>query len=133
MASLLNRKGRLEDRVAVHPAPKRLGADFGSRSTFRAAAAPASIRHGGARIQARLVTRETAASALVRPTHELQGVFDMPPGSGQFHLALCFKVDGVLGSFRNGPGAVCFQQLTRIVVDFDFSHGVMLLSFCARP
>jgi len=50
-----------------------------------------------------------------------------------FHLALCFKVDGVLGSFRNGLGAVCFQQLTRIVMDFDFSHGVMLLSFCARP
>jgi hypothetical protein len=24
---------------------------------------------------------------------------------------------------------VCFQQLTRIVVDFDFSHGVMLLLF----
>jgi hypothetical protein len=91
----------------------------------------ASIRHGGARIQARLGTREPAASALVRPTHELQGVFDVPPGSGQFHLALCFKVDGVLGSFRNGPGTMCFQQLTRIVMDFDFSHGVMLLSFCA--
>jgi hypothetical protein len=93
---------------------------------------PPSIRHGGARIQARLVTREPAASALVRSTHELQGVFDMPPGSGQFHLALHFKVDGILGSFRNGPGAVCFQQLSRIVMDFDFSHGVMLLSFCAR-
>jgi hypothetical protein len=106
---------------------------FGPRSTFRAAAAPASIRHGGARIQARLFTREPAASALVRPTHELQGVFDVPPGSGQFHLTLCFKVDGILGSFRNGLGAVCFQQLTRIVMDFDFSHGVMLLSFCARP
>jgi hypothetical protein len=26
---------------------------------------------------------------------------------------------------------VCFQQLSRIVMDFDFSHGVMLLSFCA--
>jgi hypothetical protein len=87
----------------------------------------------GARIQARLVTRKPAASALVRPTHELQGVFDVPPGSGQFHLALCFKVDGVPGSFRNGLGAVRFQQLSRIVMDFDFSHGVMLLSFCARP
>jgi hypothetical protein len=96
-----------------------------------AAAAPAAIRHRGARIQARLVTREPAASALVRPTHELQGVFDVPPGSGQFQLAFCFKVDGVLGSFRNGLGAVCFQQLSRIVMYFDFSHGVMLLSFCA--
>jgi hypothetical protein len=75
--------------------------------------------------------REPAASALVRPTHELHGIFDMPPGSGQFHLALYFKVDGIPGSFRNGLGAVCFQQLSRIVVDFDFSHGVMLLSSCA--
>jgi hypothetical protein len=78
-----------------------------------------------------LVTREPAASALVRPTHELQGVFDMPPGSGQFNLAFCFELDGVLGSFRNGLGAVCFQQLPRIDMDFDFSHGVMLLSFRA--
>ncbi len=30
------------------------------------------------------------------------------------------------------PGPVCFQQLTRMVMDFDFLHGVMLLSFCAR-
>jgi hypothetical protein len=106
---------------------------FGPRSTFRAP--PHRPRSGmaGARIQARLVTREPAASALVRPTDELHGVFDMPPSSGQFHLAPCFKVDGVLGSFRNGPGAVRFQQLSRIVMDFDFSHGVMLLSFCARP
>jgi hypothetical protein len=57
----------------------------------------------------------------------------MPPGPGQFDLAFCFKVDGVLGGFRNGLRAVCFQQLSRVVMDFDFSHGVMLLSFCARP
>jgi hypothetical protein len=107
------------------------GMDFGPCSTFGAAAAPTSIRLGAARIQARLVTREPAASALVRPTHELQGVFDMPPGFRKFNLALCFEVDGVLGSFRNGLGAVRFQQLPRIVMDFDFSHGVMLLSSCA--
>ncbi|HEX9471026.1 MAG TPA: hypothetical protein VF957_15950 [Bradyrhizobium sp.] len=35
--------------------------------------------------------------------------------------------------FRNGLGAVRFQQLSRIVMDFDFSHGVMFLSFCAQP
>jgi len=69
------------------------------------------------------------ASALVRPAHELHGVFDMPPGSGQFDLAFCLEFDGVLGSFCNGLGAMCFQQLPRIVVDFHFSHGVMLLSF----
>jgi hypothetical protein len=73
------------------------------------------------------------ALALVRPAHKFHGVFDMPPVFGQFHLALCFKVDGFLGSFRNGLGPMCFQQLTRIGMDFDFSHGVMLLSFCARP
>src|SRR5215207_3535511 len=37
-----------------------------------------------------------AASALVRPAHELHGVFDMPPGSGQFGLAFCLEFDGVL-------------------------------------
>src|SRR5215475_1910834 len=74
-----------------------------------------------------------AASALVRTAHQLHRVFDMPPGSGQFGLAFCFKLDGVLGSFRNGLGAMCFQQLPRIFVDFDFSHGVMLLSFWAQP
>jgi hypothetical protein len=119
--------------VLSSAAAKRLGTDFGPRSTFRAAAAPASIRHGGARIQANPVTCEPAASTLVRPAHKLQGVFDMPPGSGQFHLALYFKVDGILGSFRNGLGAVCFQQLPRIVMDFDFSHGVTLPLFSARP
>src|SRR5260370_34088895 len=68
-----------------------------------------SIWHGGARIQTRLVTREPAASALVRPAHEFHGVFDMPPVLGKFGLALCLKVDGVLSSFRNGLHAVCFQ------------------------
>src|SRR5262249_26352153 len=68
-----------------------------------------------------------AASALVRPTHQLHGVFNMPPGSGQFGLAFCFELNGVLGRFRNGLGAMCLQQLPRIVVDFDFSHGVTLL------
>jgi hypothetical protein len=70
-----------------------------------------------------------AASALVRPAHEIHGVFDMPPGFGQLDLAFCLELDGVLGSFRNGLGAMCFQQLPRIIMDFDFSHGVMLLSF----
>jgi hypothetical protein len=45
---------------------------------------------------------------------------------------VCFELDGVLGSFRNGLfrnglGAMCFQQLPRLRVDFDFSHVVMLL------
>src|ERR1700739_1200167 len=70
----------------------------------------------------------TEASTLVRPAQKLQGVFDMPPVFGQFHLALCFKVDGILGGFRNGLCAVCFQQLSRIAMDFDFSHGVTLSS-----
>ncbi len=53
----------------------------------------------------------------------------MPPVSGQFDLALFFALNGFLSGFGNGLGAVCLQQLTRIVVDFDFSHGVMLLLF----
>jgi hypothetical protein len=49
---------------------------------------------------------ESAASTLVRPAHKLHGVFNMPPVFGQFDLALCFKLDGVLGGFSNGLGAV---------------------------
>jgi hypothetical protein len=74
-----------------------------------------------------------AASALMRPAHELHGVFDMPPGPGQFDLAFSLELDSVLGSFCNGLGAMCFQELPRIVVDLDFSHGVILLSFWAQP
>jgi hypothetical protein len=73
------------------------------------------------------VTRDPSASALVRPAHNFHGVFDMPPGSGQFHLAPSFKVNGILGGFGNGLRAVRFQQLARVVMNFDFSHGAMLL------
>src|SRR5215467_6699947 len=77
----------------------------------------------------RPVTREPTALALVRPSHELHGVFDMPPGPGQLDLAFCFELDGVLGSFRNGFGAVGFQQLPRIAMDLDFLHGVIFPLF----
>src|SRR4029077_20173562 len=60
---------------------------------------------------------------------KLHGVFDMPPGFGHFDIALRFEINGIPSGFRNGFGAVGFQQLPRIVVDFDFSHGVTLLSF----
>ena len=67
----------LTDRIAIG---NSLSVHYDARPFFN--------ELGGARIRARLVTREPAASALVRPTHELHGVFDMPPGSGQFHLPL---------------------------------------------
>jgi hypothetical protein len=73
--------------------------------------------------------REPAASTLVRPAHQLHGIFDMPPSSSQLHFAFRFEFDGILGGFRNGSGAVGFQQLPRIGMDFDFSHGVILLLF----
>jgi hypothetical protein len=79
-----------------------------------------------------MVAREPAASTLVRPAHEFHRVFDMPPGFGQFRLALGFEVDGVPGSFGDGFRAVRFQQLSRVIVDFDFPHGVTLLSLRAR-
>src|SRR5216684_1347822 len=85
------------------------------------------MRHGDARVQANPVTCEPAASALVRPAHKLYGVFDMSPVLGQFEIALLFEANGFLSGLRNCPGTVCFQQLPRIVVDFDFSHGVTLL------
>src|SRR5436190_9098584 len=108
----------------------RLGTDYTSPSRRRRAGL---VRHGDARVQANPVTCGPAASALVRPAHKLYGLFDMPPVFGQFHLAFCFKVDGVPSGLHNCLGTVCFQQLPRIVMDFDFSHGVMLLSFGARP
>jgi hypothetical protein len=76
-------------------------------------------------------SREPTASTLVRPAHDFHCVFDMPPRFGQLELALCFKIDGVLGSFRDGFCAVRFQELSRIIVDFDFSHGATLLSLRA--
>src|SRR5258708_18731370 len=107
MASLLS--WRAASREVTLPFSHDQAACDGSGSTFCAAA--------------------PRASALVRPAHELHGVFDMPPGSGHFDIAFCLELDGVVGSFGNGPGAMCLQQLPRIVVNFDFSHGVMLLSF----
>jgi hypothetical protein len=71
--------------------------------------------------------RERVASTLVRPAHDLHGVFNMAPSSGQLHLAVRFKLDGILGSLRYGAGTVRFQQLPGIGMDFDFSHGVILL------
>jgi hypothetical protein len=112
------------------PLQSRTGGSGGTTPHLRGAIAPVSIRHGDARVQANPVNGEPATSALVRPAHKLHRGFDMSPVFGQFDLALCFKVDGVPGSFGNGLGAVCFQQLSRIVMDFDFSHGAMLLSFC---
>jgi hypothetical protein len=105
----------MEGRILKVPLPfgRNLATRDGYCSTFGAAA--------------------PAASALMRPAHELHGVFDMPPGSGHFDVAFSLELDGVLGSFRDGLGAMGFQELPCIVVDFDFSHGVILLSFCAQP
>jgi hypothetical protein len=76
---------------------------------------------------------EGAASACVRPAHQLQGRLDVPPGFGLFALALLFEGTSLLRGLGNGLVAVCFQQLPRVVLDFDFlhSHGVMLLFFGA--
>jgi len=67
------------------------------------------------------------ASARVRPAHKLHCAFDTPPVFGQFDLALLFETNGVLSGLHNCLGTARFQQLPRIVVDFDFSHGVTLL------
>jgi hypothetical protein len=55
----------------------------------------------------------------------------MPPGFGQLDIAIHFEINGVPSGFRNSFRAMSFQQLPRKVVDFDFSHGVTLLSFPA--
>jgi hypothetical protein len=76
---------------------------------------------------------EEAGSACVRPAHQLQGRLDVPPGFGLLALALLFAGTSLLRGLGNGLVAVCFQQLPRVILDFDFlhSHGVMLLFFGA--
>jgi hypothetical protein len=102
-----------------------LGRDIGG-----AIAAEAPIRRSPASKEYR---RSAAASAFVRPTHQLEGRFDVPPGFGLLAVALLFERRGLLSGLGNGPVAVRFQQLPRVVVNVDFlhSHGVMLLSFIA--
>src|SRR5262249_9112348 len=72
-------------------------------------------------------------SGFVRPAHQLEGRFDVPPSFGVFAFALLFHGTSLLRGLGNGLVTVCFQQLPRVVVDFAFlhSHGVMLLFFSA--
>src|SRR5919108_34123 len=69
-------------------------------------------------------------SAFVRPAHQLQGRFDVPPSFGVFAFALLFQRTSLLSGLGNGLVAVCLQQLPSVVVNFHFlhSHGAMLLS-----
>src|SRR5262245_3828828 len=71
----------------------------------------------------------------MRPAHQLEGRFDVPPSFGVFAFALLFQGTSLLRGLGNGLVAVCFQQLPSVVVDFAFlhSHGVMLLVFSAPP
>src|SRR4030095_1811182 len=84
-------------------------------------------------LQARPVARGPLLSAFVRPAHQLEGRFDVPPSFGVFAFALLFQGTSLLRGLGNGLVAVCFQQLPSVVVDFAFlhSHGVMLLFFSA--
>jgi hypothetical protein len=68
-------------------------------------------------------------STFVRPAHQPHGCFDVPPSLGLLALALLLEVASLLSGFGYGLVTVSFQQLPRIVLDFDFlhSHGVMLL------
>src|SRR5206468_22313 len=72
-------------------------------------------------------------STFVRPAHQLQGRFDVPPNLGLLVIALIFEGASLLSGLDNGLVAVRFQQLPGVVLDFDFlhSHGVMLLFFSA--
>src|SRR5713101_5054398 len=123
--------GALKITLPSAPLKSRPGGSERTTPHLRDAVASASIRHRDARVHANPVTCEPAASALVRPAHKLHGVFDMPPVFGPFDLALLFEANGVLSGLRNCLGTVCFQQLPRIAVNFDFSHGVTLLLFSA--
>ena len=56
----------------------------------------------------------------------------MPPNLGIFFFAFHFESASFLRGLDDCLGTMCFQELSRVVMDVDFvdSHGVMLL-FCA--
>src|ERR1051325_5870553 len=92
MASLLSCEGCLEERAAVRPRQNgfRRVLVHAQPST---APLPRRLRSGTATSRSRksrCVARGPAASALVRPSHHLHGVFDMPPGFGHFRIAILF-------------------------------------------
>jgi len=48
-------------------------------------------------------------SALIRPAHQLEGRFDVPPSFGLFAFALLFQGTSLLGGLGDGLVAMCFQ------------------------
>jgi hypothetical protein len=70
----------------------------------------AAAGHSGAVAQcAQILSPSTAASALVRPLHQLQGRFDAPPNFGLFVFASLFEGASLLGSFSDGLVTVRFE------------------------
>src|SRR5262245_11699127 len=74
-------------------------------------------------------------SAFVRPAHQLERRFDVPPSFGLFACALLFVVTSFLRSLGNGLLAMCLQELPGVVVDIDFvhPHGAISLSAMQTP
>jgi hypothetical protein len=64
----------------------------------------------------------TAISARVRATHQLQGCFHVSPGFGLLRLALLFAGASLLSGLDNCLLPMGLKQLSRIILDFDFSH-----------
>src|ERR1700754_707343 len=77
----------------------------------------------------RLCHPTTATSADMRPLHLLQGRFYVPPSFRFFLLATFFASTGLPCSLDNRLSAMRLQQLSGVVMDFDFFHlhFVMLL------
>jgi hypothetical protein len=120
--------GALKNALPLHSRPGAPACILVTLALRDLIAASVSIRQHDAR-SCNSCHGVSAASALVRPSHKLHGVFDMSPGLRQFDLTFLFARNGLLSGFRYCLGAVRLQQLPRILVDFGFSHGVVLLSF----
>src|SRR5215472_10070629 len=75
--------------------------------------------------------RRAAFSALVRTAHQLERRLDVPPGLGLFIVALRFEAGRLLRGFGDRLVTVRFQELTRVVLDFDFPHYHGNLLFCS--
>jgi len=77
----------------------------------------------------------TAISARVRAAHQLHGCFHVSPGFSLFCLTHLFAGASLLSGLNNCHLPMGLKQLSRIILDFDFSHphGAILLSLPKQP
>ena len=74
----------------------------------------------------RVLEETSLASALARPVHQQQCGFNASPSLRLFLVAGLLARRSLLRGLSDRPGAVRFQKLPRVVLDFSCIHGVIL-------